>query len=198
MADRPRFEWFSDRPACPFAETGIGVATIAAGSKAQMRVGPDLIFLGETLPNPANLPPAATVMEWHRDLVAAGSLSEGVAASEPLLRRAVSNLGPEDAEKLALELKELADSVTALMKDGWAWSLVELQRSDDATLQRVRPAALAFIAEATAIVEQRASFVAKPVSLPEGLPSRVECNQIFQSYVSGRNPGQSPKSLRAD
>src|SRR5271165_3493187 len=74
------------------------------------------------------------------------------------------------------------------MKDGWAWSLVELQRSDDATLQRVRPAALAFIAEATEIVEQRASFVAKPVSLPEGLPSRVECSQIFQSYVSGKNP----------
>ena len=85
-------------------------------------------FLGQTLPNPADLPPPATIMEWHRDLVAAGSLSEGVAASEPLLRRAVTNLGPEDAEKLALELKALADSVTALMKDGWAWSLVELQR----------------------------------------------------------------------
>ena len=89
---------------------------------------------------------------------------------------------------MALELKELANSVTALMKDGWAWSLVELQRADDATLQRVRPAALAFLAEATEIVEQRASFVARPVSLPEGLPSRVECKQILQSYASGKNP----------
>jgi hypothetical protein len=161
---------------------------ITAASKARMRVGPDLVFLGDTLPNPADLPPPATVMEWHRDLVAAGSLSEGVAASEPLLRRAVTNLGPEDAERLALELKELADSVTALMKDGWPWSLAELQRSDAATFQRVRPAALAFLAEATEIVEQRATFVARPVSLPEGLPSRVECSQIFQSYASGKNP----------
>jgi very-short-patch-repair endonuclease len=188
MADRPRFEWFSDRPHCPFAETGISAAMIAAASKARMRVGADLVFLGDTLPNPADLPPPATFMEWHRDLVAAGSLSEGVAASEPLLRRAVTNLGPEDAERLALELKELADSVSALMKDGWAWSLVELQRSDAATLHRVRPAALAFLAEATEIVEQRVSFVAKPVSLPEGLPSRIECSQIFESYASGRNP----------
>jgi hypothetical protein len=141
---------------------------IAAASKARMRVGPDLVFLGDTLPKPADLPPSATFMEWHRDLVAAGSLSEGVAASEPLLRRAVTNIGPEDAERLALELKELADSVTALMKDGWAWSLVELQRSDAATLQRVRPAVLAFLAEATEIFEQRASFVAKPVLLPAG------------------------------
>ena len=158
MADRPRFEWFSDRPHCPFAETSIGEAMITAASKARMRVGPDLVFLGETLPNPADLPPSATVMEWHRDLVAASSLSEGVADSEPLLRRAVANLGPEDAEKLALELKELADSVTALMENSWAWSLVELQRSDAATLQRVRPAALAFLTEATEILEQRASL----------------------------------------
>ena len=55
-------------------------------------------------------------------------------------------------------------------------------------MQSVRPAALAFLAEATEIVEQRSSFIAKPVSLPEGLPSRVECSQIFQSYASGKNP----------
>lgn len=79
MADRPRFEWFSDRPHCPFAETSISEAMITAASKARMRVGPDLVFLGETLPNPADLPPSARVMEWHRDLVAASSLSEGVA-----------------------------------------------------------------------------------------------------------------------
>ena len=151
MTDRPRFEWFSDRPHCPFAETGIAEVMITAASKARMRVGPDLVFLGDTLPNPADLPLPATVMEWHRDLVAAGSLSEGVAASEPLLRRAVTNLGPEEAERLAIELKELADSVAALMKDGWPWSLAELQRSDAATFQRVRPAALAFLAEATEI-----------------------------------------------
>ena len=144
MADRPRFEWFSDRPHCPFAETGIADAMITAASKARMRVGPDLVFLGDTLPNPADLPPPATVMEWHRDLVAAGSLSEGVAASEPLLRRAVTNLGPEDAEKLALELKELANSVTALMKDGWPWSLAELQRSDAATFQRAPTSCFGF------------------------------------------------------
>ncbi len=40
IADRPRFEWFADRPDCPFAETGISVATIVAASKARMRVGP--------------------------------------------------------------------------------------------------------------------------------------------------------------
>ena len=188
MTDRPRFDWFTDRPDCPFAEADIDELTIVAASQARMRAGADLIYLNETLPNPAQLPPAATIMEWHRDLVAATSLSEGVAASEPLLRRVVTHLGPDAAEKLALDLKQLSASVTALMQDRWPWSLVERYRSDAVTLGSVRPAALAFLSEAMELIAQRASFVAKPVLLPQGLPPRAECIQILQTYSAGKNP----------
>lgn len=188
MSDRPRFEWFTDRPTCPFAETGIDESTIIDASHARKRVGADLAYIGETLPNPAQLPPPSTVMEWHRDLVAATSLADGVAQSEPLLRRAVANLGPVDAEQLAFDLRKLAESVTALMQVGWPWSLIERHRSDAATLGTVRPAALAFLTEATEIIAERTVFVAKPVSLPQGLPPRAECAQILQTYCAGKNP----------
>jgi very-short-patch-repair endonuclease len=188
MSDRPRFDWFTDRPARPFAETGIDETTIADASSARRRVGADLIYLNETLPNPQQLPPASAIMEWHRDLVAATSLAHGVAASEPLLRRAVTNLGPAEAEKLALDLKRLAESVTALEQDEWPWSLTERHRTDAATFELVRPAALAFLAEAMELTAQRAAFIARPVSLPEDLPPRAECAQILQTYGAGKNP----------
>jgi hypothetical protein len=68
IADRPVYEWFTDRPDRPFADTGIGETTIPALSAARKRVGSDLQFLNERLPSPANLPDPATLLGWHRDL----------------------------------------------------------------------------------------------------------------------------------
>jgi very-short-patch-repair endonuclease len=188
MEDRPVYEWFTDRPDRPFADTAIGEAMIAALAAARKRAGDDLQYLNERLPSPANLPDAATLLEWHRDLVAARSLTDAVAASEPLLRRVIAKLGPDEAEKLAVALKELAGTVVALMNEPWAWSLVERQRSDAATIQRVRPTAEAFLAEAYELVEQRRVFVAKPVALPPELPPQPQRDNIFQSLAEGKNP----------
>jgi very-short-patch-repair endonuclease len=188
IADRPAYEWFTDRPNRPFADTGIDETTIAALSATRKRVGADLQFLNERLPSPANLPDPATLLEWHRDLVAANSLSDEIAHSEPLLRRIITRLGLSEAEKLAISLKELAASVVALVNEPWVWSLVERQLSDAVMMQRIRPTALAFLAEAAELVEQRALFVARPVILPEGLPPRSQCEHIFQSYIDGKNP----------
>ncbi|MGO9768746.1 MAG: AAA domain-containing protein [Roseiarcus sp.] len=188
ITDRPLYEWFSDRPDRPFVDAGIGEATIVALAAARKRVGPDLQFLGERLPSPANLPDPETLLGWHRDLVAASTLAEAIANSEPLLRRVVATLGSDEAEKLAIALKDLAASVVALMNEPWAWSLVERQLADAVAMQRVRPTALAFLDEATELVEQRAVFVARPVSLPAELPPRSQCDEIFQSLVAGKNP----------
>ncbi len=188
IADRPLYDWFTDRPDRPFADTEVGEATIVALSAARKRVGADLQFLSERLPSPANLPEAETLLGWHRDLVAAGSLTETIANSEPLLRRVVAKLGSDEAERLAIALKDLATSVVALMKEPWAWSLVERQLADAVAMQRVRPTALAFLDEAIELVEQRATFVARPVSLPAELPPRSQCDEIFQILAAGKNP----------
>ena len=77
VADRPRFEWFTDRPAS-FADTGLDEQQINACSQARIRVGNDLAYLNETLPSPAYLPAPSTLMEWHRVLVAAASRGAAV------------------------------------------------------------------------------------------------------------------------
>jgi transcription elongation GreA/GreB family factor/very-short-patch-repair endonuclease len=172
----------------PFAESPLDEDLIVALSWARMRVGNDLVYTNEALPNSNDLPPPSTIMEWHRDLVAAGSLSDGVAASEPLLRRTVAQLGADEAEKLAVDLKSLAETVSALMQNAWAWSLVERHHSEAANFARIRPVALAFLSEANELLADRALFLVKPVSLPQGLPPRAECAQILQGYSTGKNP----------
>ena len=117
-----------------------------------------------------------------------GFISEGVAASEPLLRRAVTNLGPEDAERLATELKELANFVTALMKDGWPWSLVELQRADAATLQRSGRQHSRSLPKRPKSSNGALSLSPDPSRYLRACHPGLSASQIFQSYASGKNP----------
>ena len=170
VEDRALHEWFTDRPD-RVVESGIDDATVAELSDARRRVGADLKFIKERLPSPANLPDAHALLEWHRDLVAAGSLSELIGASEPLLRRVVTALGLEGAETLAMMLKEHVGRISALMNEPWVWGLIERHAADAVAIDRVRSTALAFISEANELVTERAVFVARPVSLPSQLAS---------------------------
>jgi hypothetical protein len=56
---------------------------------------------------------------------------------------------------------------------------------------------LAFLAEATEIVEQRPDFVARPVSLPQGLPTRVSEDEteirIGETAGGRRDQGHSAR-----
>jgi AAA domain len=70
IEERPFYDWFTDRPYQPFGDTEIGEPTIAALAAARIRAGVDLQFLAERLPSPANLPDPATLLGWHRDLIA--------------------------------------------------------------------------------------------------------------------------------
>jgi hypothetical protein len=125
VEDRALHEWFTDRPDRVFVESGIDDTMVAGLSNARRRVGADLKFIKEHLPSPANLPDAHALLEWHRDLITAGSLNESIAASEPLLRRVVTALGLEGAETLAMVLKEHASRISALMNEPWVWGLIE-------------------------------------------------------------------------
>jgi hypothetical protein len=127
IEERPFYDWFTDRPNLAFGDTEIGEPTVAALATARKRVGADLQFLAERLPSPANLPDPATLLGWHRDLIAARSLTDAITNSEPLTRRVIARLGLEEAEKLASNLKGLATKTSALMEEPWAWTLAERQ-----------------------------------------------------------------------
>ncbi len=188
IADQPVYEWFSDRPERPFGDTSIGEEAISSLTAARKRVGTDLPFINERLPSPANLPEPATLLAWHRDLVAAKSLEDGITQSEPLTRRVIAAIGGDEAEKLAGDLKQLSADVATLMEEPWAWSLVERQQADAAAMNRMRPAALAFLDEARQLVDERTTFIAKPVQLPNELPPRDQRDNILSSLSEGKNP----------
>jgi hypothetical protein len=188
MADRGRFEWFTDRPEHPFASTGLSESDIAALAAGRKRAGADLAYLDAELPTAANLPAAATIAEWHRDLIAAASLSDVVASSEPILRRTVTALGPNDAKTLADELTVHAETVEAMTADAWTWTLVDLHLSGVQSMERLRPLALAFLTEASELVANRTEFLATPVSLPTGMPPPAERQIILQALEAGKNP----------
>ena len=188
VEDRARYEWFTDRPSRIFADTGIDEARLARLADARKRVNADLEFIHERLPSPANLPDARTLLEWHRDLVAAKSLDEAIAATEPQLRRIVAQLGLEGAEALALKLKEHAGRISALMNEPWVWGLIEWQTPDSPSVDRIRGIAKAFLAEADQLVTERAIFVATPVSVPAELPPQPHRDAIFNALTQGKNP----------
>jgi len=186
--DGSRYNWFTDRPDGVFAESGIDEAALTALALARKRAGSDLKYLTEQMPSPANLPDAATILEWHRDLIAAQSLMGSVTASEPLLRRIVTRLGLEQAEALAQGLKHHAVQLARLMKTPWVWSLVERQATNAEALERMRDAVLSFLAEAKEIAAERVIFIARPVALPLGLPPMPHRETIFNALVQGKNP----------
>ena len=187
-ADRARFEWFIDRPAKPSVATALDENMIAALSEARKRVGADIVYLDAQLPAPANLPSPASIAEWHRDLIQAASLSEVVASSEPMLRRAVTGLGSDGASHLAIELNALAQTVETMVAEAWPWRLVEMHLSGAASLERLPPLAVAFLAEAAQLVSQRGAFLANPVLLPDGLPPAPDLHAILQTFSTGKNP----------
>jgi len=188
VEDRALHEWFTDRPNRVFVESGIDEGKVVRLSEARKRVGADLKFIDERLPSPANLPDAHALLEWHRDLIAAGSLNESITASEPLLRRVVTSLGLEGAETLAMMLKEHVCRISALMNELWVWGLIERQATDPTTIDRLRSTALAFISEANELVAERTVFVARPVSLPSQLPPFSHRDTIFNALAQGKNP----------
>jgi hypothetical protein len=117
IEERPFYDWFTDRPNQPFGDTDMSEPTVAALAEARKRVGADLQFLAELLPSPANLPDPATLLGWHRDLIAARSLTDAITNSELLTRRVIARLGLEEAEKLASSLKWLAAKTSAMMEE---------------------------------------------------------------------------------
>ncbi len=193
VADRPIYDWFTDRPDRQFADTGISEPAITALADARRRVGVDLEFLNEDIPSPSNLPNSSTLMGWHRDLVAAVKLANELTASEPLVRRAIAKLGLEGVDQLAGALKNYAEAIEALRNEPWAWSLWSAGTPD-----HIRPAALSFLADATEALRQRTPFVVKPVSIPTKLPPRPVRDSILESYTGGKNPfGPFAFKLRA-
>ena len=186
--DRAHHEWFTDSPTCVLADLGIDEALVERIAAARIHVGADLEFIHERLPSPANLPDLPTLLEWHRDLIAANSLDETIAASEPQLRRVVTRLALEGAEALAITLKEHARQIAVLMHEPWIWGLIERQAKDRQSIERIRTIAEAFMAEASEVVAERAIFVARPVSLPSELPPQPHRDTIFKALTQGKNP----------
>lgn len=186
--ERALHQWFTDRPQQSFSHCGVAVETVEALAAARRRVADDLKFLNEELPSPANLPDAPTLLEWHRDLIAARSTFETVAASEPLLRRMVTKIGLDKAEDLACTLKDHAHRISMLQNEPWVWSLIERQDVEIAAVERLRSALLAFLEEAVELGRERAAFISQPVSLPSELPPVPHCLAILDRLAEGRNP----------
>jgi transcription elongation GreA/GreB family factor len=188
IEERPLFAWFTDRPDRPFDKIGIGGAEVDDLASARKTVATDLKYLGENLPSPANLPEPETVREWHQDLIAAHTLTEGNSASEPLTRRVIATLGLEKAADLAAGLLHLSNRAATLQRQPWAWEMIERHRAGDPAIKRLQPAVSDFLIDAQDLVEQRAPFIVKPVELPTEMPPPKQLLQTLGTLVAGKNP----------
>jgi very-short-patch-repair endonuclease len=202
MDQRPHFAWFTDRPRHPFTGSGVSAAEIEAVSGMRKSVGADLKYIDEELPSPANLPDAETVCAWHEDLVKARNLRESAGATEHLTRRVIVKIGVQHAADLARDLKQHSEQVAALQRERWAWALADLHAAGTPASRRLRPAAMEFLAEARAAVEERAPFVTRPVQLPPEIAPAKQLTPILDALIAGKNPfglwGFTAKPYRAN
>jgi very-short-patch-repair endonuclease/transcription elongation GreA/GreB family factor len=188
IEDAPAYSWFTDRPSQPFRESGIQEAEIEALVSARKSVVGDLKYLGEILPTPANLPQPETIIDWHRDLVAATRLTATAAASEPLTRRIISTLGLEKAAVLCAELQQFSSHLNDLLAASWAWKCAEAVIARNPQAQRLHPIVKQFLDEVRHLVAQRAQFIARPVDVPHELPPAKQLSQILDVLIAGKNP----------
>jgi hypothetical protein len=105
-----------------------------------------------------------------------------------LTRRVIARLGVDGAERLATDLKRLADGVETLKREAWAWNLAESLLSNTGVTHCLDSLARSFLADAEALIAKRGIFLSRPVDLPNQLPPDKPLMQILEVLVEGKNP----------
>ena len=187
IENRARHEWFRDRPTRSLVEAGVRNADMEALFTARKTAKNNLKYLGERLPSCANVPDPETLRRWHQDLIAAEKFVEDVEGLAST-RRVIARLGLDGAERLATDLKRLADGVETIKRQAWAWNLAELLLSNTGVTHCLDLLARSFLADAEALIAKRGIFLSRPVDLPNQLPPEKPLMQILEVLVEGKNP----------
>jgi very-short-patch-repair endonuclease len=189
LQDAQAHDWFDDEP--PAALNGVlpfDDAAVTSLRRARMVVGPDLAYLGCSLPAADAFPLWLDLLGLHRDLVKAKSIDASVSQGDIL---ALVDSRLETFEKAQALVTFLEDRIALKAKlagarQPWLDTLVKRfadMQPDDAVLQ----ALLAVVADVGRLEHQRRGLVAKAVEVPADAELNDEVAEALTRLIAGKS-----------
>lgn len=159
IRDRGRFGWFVDRPSFTASPQLVSEQDIAALRTARKALGPDLEYLGKTLPSRSDLPDATALVAIHQDLASAAKIESGRAIDSPVMSSTEDNALVR-AETLLAAIEAIIEVHDSGDQAPWLANLYGLWRRQglDAELSRPLTALVASLGECVANRAKMASY----------------------------------------
>jgi very-short-patch-repair endonuclease len=188
LHDAQAHEWFDDQPpaskdgALPFDD-----AAVIALRRARMAVGPDLGYLGCSLPAADAFPVWLDLAGLHRDLIKAKRIEVSVTQGDIL---ALVDSRLETFEKAQALLKFLEDRMTlkaklASTRQPWLDTLAE-RFADMQPGDPVLQALLEVIADVRKLERQRRELLAKAVNVPADAELNEDLTEALTRLAGGK------------
>jgi hypothetical protein len=164
IAEPDPYAWFDDRPERLLSETALSVGAVDAVRDARIRAEQQLSHIDAQLPTPAELPHPEALVRLHVDLLEAEA-SSIESSEEQFAHHAITTLGVEDANNLAIDLEALSAGFRLLADEPWIAPLSSLsERRGGAIVEVALVVDLA--RDAASQLARRAAFLARPVEAP--------------------------------
>ncbi|WP_315828111.1 MULTISPECIES: helicase [unclassified Bradyrhizobium] len=185
IADRDAYAWFTDQPSRFVSESDLLVAAVEQAREARFRLGTDLAYVDDALPEIAALPDAVTVRRLHEDLQPARI--DGESHDSRLACQIIAELGPDGADLLAGDLDALAAAHRIIADEPWLAALSPVGRKADA-MSVDGGILVAFARDASSLLSQRAGFLVRPVETPADAFASQELLTIVERLSAGARP----------
>ncbi|GLH78826.1 hypothetical protein SSBR45G_37350 [Bradyrhizobium sp. SSBR45G] len=184
IADRETYAWFTDRPLRFLGETDLIVAAVEQARAARLRLGGDIEYLDDQLPEIALLPDAASVMRLHADLQPIAARRDRDGDDGALARQAVATLEPDGAGKFADDLDALAAAHRVIADEPWLAALSPV--GPEASEISVDGGILVdFARDASSLLSRRAGFLVRPVDMPADAFANEELLRTVERLSAG-------------
>ncbi|MGJ4886760.1 helicase [Bradyrhizobium sp. HKCCYLRH3099] len=185
VSDRDAYAWFTDRPLGYLGESDLLVAAVEQARAARLRLGDDLAFVDDPLPDVSALPDTATLVRLHRGLqpVAASMPVDG--DKDELARRVVNALEPDGAERFADDLDALAGAHRVVAGEPWLAALSPLGAQPD--IPPTSAILVDFARDASSLLTRRSSFLVRPVETPTDAFASDPLLAVIERLASGQS-----------
>ncbi|MGY3450421.1 helicase [Bradyrhizobium sp. USDA 4353] len=164
-SDRDAHAWFTDRPLRFVSETDLLVAAIEQARQARLRLGDDLAYVDDHLPDVGSLPDAATMARLHHDLQPITTRMAADKGDQRLAHEIIAAIDVEGADRLAGDLDAWADAHRIVAGEPWLAALSPIGAPND-EMPASGGILVDFARDASALLARRGDFLVRPVETP--------------------------------
>jgi len=184
VASRAVCEWFDDRPAAFFSQTGISQKDLANLRRCRAVLGKRIEYLGGVYPSVSDLPSANAFARLHDDISRSQDYSDRAASVTAFTPRLASFESVALAERAADHLDTLVASAKHVDQHAWLGAFAQ---GTEAAQPSTRPALMDFVDKASALLEEYRHYVQTPVIVPDVAEANSEIDSVLKKLSEGQS-----------